>query len=333
MINILTNLNDKNKKLCKEYNIDEEIVISFIANTRAFPFLIGKPSSYLIKYMKETKNIIYKDNLNNGENVLSFLNYKLISIESSYDYDKLIFSECDVCNKTILDVIKFEIEENEELVMCPYCATINLLSILLKIEKRNISLYFKELYKEHRFNEIITLILSSNFSYIDPTFKFSEQFISEITEAIKTKNYNIKNVLPDVNEYYNLIKNINLIRQFDNKKVIQDITNHSYSLSHSSNTTPDEIRKIETTSEYFGTAIEPWLVTNKIGISETGFVICVHRESDKAIFCDFVTLHNNDKIHGKYWMPKSRIDVKSLLFHDFLNKLILTNLGVEVYQL
>ncbi len=326
-------MDKKIKELCETNNIDEEIVEKFISETGAYPFLMGKPSSYLLMFSENIEGIKITTEMPE----IFVFSQNTTNLTSIYSLKQPNESKCDHCkNLSLWDFVILE-ENSEPKQICFYCFSKKTLAHYLELPEDDIENYWYALSEIKNYTPIIKMILITLHCYSLSIFKTKPEVFQEIKHYIQ--NNTITGIIfknfQYINPYYVRIKLYNTIRSvypnkvyprrfnfdFDHLKFYKD---RNYAHDHMSN-----LRNlIKTASTYYGSRIAPWMTESKTGSAVYGYVQEMIKETDKAILCKFSLL--NHKSLTQSWIPKSTIEKESQYFSQLIERATLKKMGMKV---
>lgn len=326
------------KILAKKYNIDFSNIKKFIETTGSYPFLLGKPTPYLIKFLSGKKIQTIK-NFHNSIFEEKNVTFKII-VSSIYRN-----KECDKCQKSVKHWVNI-VQDGEEKVICFRCFTIDYLSHHLDIDKFELEDIISDLLLDKRNlrYEIVTMLpLIAIYEFFDE--KDHKQISNPNLELLKAE---IKNSRLKSTDVTLLTQGIQYIREYVRTMVLFTITNLAYNhliktpelfYNHedfwkSKNTKkiiiePEPLRevrsKIKFASKYFSNKVPEWILEqkwpgyNSLSRPSPGFIIEIIKETQKAILCKISLLNKLKPI--QCWVPKSVLNNKDRMFY----KIVLEN--------
>lgn len=326
---------EKIKKLCKENNIDLDIVEDFIKETGAYPFLMRKPSSYLLDFMERYKGIKFSEAV-----IKRFIfdpeDTEILEIASRREKEV----KCDFCGNPVLDYLIFQTEVAGKIV-CFHCFSKKSLSYYLEIPESIIEAYLSQLSDIKSYQQIIKIFLITIYIYYkefgDWYKKEKDAIIDELRKKIESEDTDLSEFFSQFKilaEYYKRIFYINIIREvYLSRFTILNVYYHTDFFEkikkNKESTLIDSFKILEgyihSSGEFFGNRIEPWLVEDKTGKTRYGYVLEVIRKTEKAILCRFSLLDGN-RIYED-WSPKSALEKTPKYFYKLIQKATLEKMG------
>jgi len=326
------------KNLCKENDIDEDLVYEFIKKTNARPFLMGKPSSYFLEFAKKQKGISFIA-IEREKFIFDQTEFQILNIISERFKNSEI--KCKFCANSVLDYLTLKKNEKET-TMCFFCFSKKLLSFFLEIKENVIEDFINMMISENLHSTVIKLILILIRIYYENEYEINKNQFNNLKENIGKSKIDLSSMPVDqdyIQEYYKRIVYINIIRaanierftgNFDHLKFFKKIRNKEEKKLNIMFRGFAEI--IRRTKEFFGTMIQAWKVEDAIGLNEPAYVIEVAKQTEKAILCNFSLLNGSKRIHHT-WIPKSTINMDSTkwsMFNRIIQQKILINMGLII---
>jgi len=328
---------EKIKELSKVHNIDEDLVLDFIEETGAYPFLMGEPSSYLIAFIEDQKGIkIHEAVIKRFLFDQSDLEINLIISARDDKWKK----KCHYCSNEIYDYLLFSDTKNHsEKCACFFCFSVKTFSFYIGISEKRIKNYFQKLSENNTKQQIIKIILSSIYLYYNLKLT-DEKTLNLLGDQIKANSFDLKDFFDQINhlrEYTDQILIFSVIREiyvnkyqrqidaFDHKDFLYKEANKSEASILPSGPFKEISIKIDNAKPYYGRRMQPWIIENKTGRTTYGYVLEILRETQKAILCRY-TLLDNTHIYED-WIPKSTLDDSSVYLHNYLLEKILERMG------
>jgi len=326
------------KELCKENDIDEDLVYEFIKKTNARPFLMGKPSSYFLEFAKKQKGISFIT-IESEKFIFDQTESQILNIRS--ERFKTSEVKCNFCANSVLDYLTLE-KPKKEITICFFCFSKKLLSFSLEIKENVIEDYINLMISENLHSIVIKLILILIRMYYENGYDIDKKQFNNLKENIGKSKIDLSSI--PVNQHYiqelykrmvyiNIIRAANIekfTRHFDHISFFKKIRNkEDQNLNLMFEGLTEIIRK---TKEFFGTMIQAWKIEDAIGLNEPAYVIEVIKQTEKAILCKFSLLDGSKILHN-IWIPKSTINMDSTkrsMFNRIIQQKILINMGLVI---